>query len=201
MRIQTNYLSDILFLFLMIFITGCSKKEEPCPDAFDNYYDLTYSDRNKVPYYGKETLTFISNEGDTAMFSGQGTRKVYSTQQINCGRPVCPCSTNNFEKQRVEFKSQSTFFKDITFNLYRYEGVNEPYSSSFNWYIQYNTFEYRVNYILDTTNYKDTVTVKGIIQNCLRITGFPNETTKIYYHKDFGIVRMAITGGVVWDQN
>jgi hypothetical protein len=84
--------TTIFLLLLFALLSGCKKRDTDCPASQDYTYNVSKENKSKVPYKtGYETLTYISDSGDTAVLQGQGiknyyvTSSDYSTDDPDCG--------------------------------------------------------------------------------------------------------------------
>src|ERR1700741_1853934 len=62
---------SVVFL-LLLNLNSCKRETNPCHDPVTTKETLDEDNKKKIPYTGYDTLTFISNNGDTLRFAGQG---------------------------------------------------------------------------------------------------------------------------------
>src|SRR5687768_11910160 len=61
---------------------------DPCADVTDNYY-LSNDAKSKVPYTGNDTISMVSNAGDTIHCIGTG-KQLFTTRDFQLhGNPAC----------------------------------------------------------------------------------------------------------------
>ena len=104
---KTTKLISILILFIL---TQSCSKESPC----NNYtsqtfsYKLSENTKNQIPFKGPDTLTYISNIGDTAILIGQGKNNYILNSKIRVStNPDCP-EYDNYSNEFVDIKYKGT---------------------------------------------------------------------------------------------
>jgi hypothetical protein len=94
-------MKNLYIIFIaVLFINGC--KKESCYDCNDThtYFDLTQEQIAKTPYFTNsafDTLTFLSNKGDTLTFAKIKTHSSYF-RTINSNCPDCPVHYSYYQE-------------------------------------------------------------------------------------------------------
>jgi hypothetical protein len=192
-----------LSLLIFLLFTACSKQNY-CkgsyytPKTFN--YLLDDSTKVQIPYTGKETLTFISSQGDTAILVGQGKNNYMKKTTKNSVTSMdCPEYDNyNFERVDVEYKG-SNF--NLSYVFYRVEidnwkdentsvYLNENFSDSHLAYTEYYN---------STSRYDLQVQCGSKIIMGVKIYGGNNNP--IIYNKLYGIIQIQIDSNLVYTLN
>ncbi|MFZ4797405.1 MAG: hypothetical protein ACOYMA_07905 [Bacteroidia bacterium] len=206
MKIRTIYhakgmkLLSVLSLFMLII--GCSKKN-PCNDYTSQTFKYSLSDSTKtqIPYTGSETLTFISNQGDTVILVGQGKNNYFRNEKVKVSNnPECPEEDNySYEQLHIEYKGNNPNLSSIFFKSYA-----EIYSREYtnvtlnNTYAQYKAYS---DYYNDTSRYLNQV----IIGN-KKVAGIVIEADKstdpfFIFNKSYGIIQIQIDSNLIYTLN
>jgi hypothetical protein len=188
----TNKLISILLLFLLA--QSCTK-DANCGDQSDivNSYYISADDKSKIPFKGNDTLTYISDAGDTALLFGSGKREFIDQIRKNIsGNADCPRSTvdnnetisieyngNNNELNNVKYKIVASQDKTrLIYTINNYMGSLTPY------YFNEVSF-YTSDVMINNKNYK------GRQINLL-------DSVNLIYNKDFSFLKIEFIGGKIW---
>jgi len=115
----TTKLISILILF--IFAQSCTK-EPSCngqSDTINSYY-ISADDKSKIPFKGNNTLTYISNAGDTAMLIGNGKREfIDKVQTVIAGNADCYIYNVDYKETiSIEYTGDNLEFNRIKYKIY-----------------------------------------------------------------------------------
>jgi hypothetical protein len=96
--------TTIFLLLLFALLSGCKKRDTDCPASQDYTYNVSKENRSKVPYKtGYETLTYISDSGDTAVLHGQGIKNYYVTSSdYTTNNPDCG-GMDEWHVERIDY--------------------------------------------------------------------------------------------------
>jgi hypothetical protein len=101
-------LSALLCIFNIIFcFVACVKEGVNCDSYKDSYYYLSDDFKGKIPYKGFDTLTFISNMGDTAILYCQGKNQNFDKESQNQTAADCGEAKHNFY-EKIEFNFEGS---------------------------------------------------------------------------------------------
>ncbi len=82
-----SHFKIIITAFLLLLLPCCQPTED-CKETENIYHSITEDTKSKMPYSGNDTISFLSDAGDTAILIGQG--KVRSEEVETISHPICP---------------------------------------------------------------------------------------------------------------
>ena len=194
---KTNYqtlsmkLIFLLTLFVILF-QSCSK-ESDCNDQSDmiNSYNISADDKSKIPFKGNDTLTYISDAGDTAILIGNGKRAYMDVISKNIGDLECSrYQVDNNETIIFEYLGNNLELNRIK---YKITGNKERTLIEFNINILYaNDYPYYFN---SEKFYTDSILINGYYYS-----GLPKVDDVFYslYNFNYGFLKIQFNGGKIW---
>jgi hypothetical protein len=184
-----------LTLTSAIILNGCRKNDSSGCTQNTTTYNISSSDKSKIPYTGSDTLTFVrTTTGDTFTFYGKGWQSGINTAYT---AEDCP-QKEIFEVRQLTFQSP-TFSKSIVLNQYIVSVNKTP-----NMQIDFQTTDYQVSPIGALGHKNNTIVISNTIFNYVdsfsnnNLTPFPNNYM-CYYNIQFGILRMRLISGEIWE--
>ncbi len=151
---NTNKLISIL---LLIILAQSCTKDANCNGQSDivNSYYISADDKSKIPFKGNDTLTYISDGGDTAILIGNGKRAYMDVISKNIGDLECSrYQVDNNETVSFEYNGSNSELNKLGFKIY---GNNESTKIQFLINSFYgNTDPYYIN---NTTTYTNSVRI------------------------------------------
>ncbi len=194
-----KYLCFLLLLIPALVLSNC-KPDNPCDvsPTQNVTYNLDTADINKIPYRtdGRDTLVYISDEGDTATLYGQGAKRDYDV--IGTRRspnPDCQeVDAKSYETIEYYFKGTSPLINTINYKVTSDNGVTVYFNiNNISLYDPY--FEF-VNY---TNRYIDTVLINSKIYNGVLLYSSRPSVANIplLYNYKFGILKIT-KDGLIW---
>jgi hypothetical protein len=123
---KKSSLSNVILMSLLacMFFVACSKGYDLCegePDIEIKYREVVGADAMKLyPYKGNETLTFISNKGDTAVLVGKGQFFQYPRLRYSGGNDC----TNFYHEHAIlftEFVGNNPNFNHLRLEVFSLE--------------------------------------------------------------------------------
>ena len=178
---------------LIMLFENCTK-DPSCSDQSDivNSYYISADDKSKIPFKGNDTLTYISDAGDTAILIGSGKREfIDKVRTVIGGNADCykynvdnnetisiDYTGNNIEINNIKYtiigRSSKTL---IEYKLNSYMG--NKYPNNFN----------NINLYVDSVNITNTF-YKGIPINSINFNTL--------YNFNYGFLKIQFNGGKIW---
>jgi hypothetical protein len=193
---QTQSLIIILLLF-----SACSK-QNPCNGS--NYTPKTFNylidDNTKaqIPYTGNETLTFISNQGDTAILNGQGKNNYMKKTTKNSVTSIdCPEYDNyNFEYVDVEYKGTNSNLSNLFYRVF----ANEYRQLEASAYLNNSHYDYNayLSYYNNNSLYTYPVVCGNKTLFGRKILGEKDTDPFFIYNKSYGIIQIQIDSNLIY---
>lgn len=193
-RVKSFY--AILIILQIILQISCRPKIE-CDkgDTIEHYY-LPSKYIDSFPYNGSETLIFLSDHSDTAIFIGTGKRMGHElTESYNLASADCPQMKKIFidiVNYTFPCQNKSNFdYLELTCKAgYPHRPVNCLLDLSIYFKIhETSTFDYLIE-----TSIADSILYKG---NYLGGVFF-DRNSDVLFNKNFGIIRFKEPNGTVW---
>ncbi len=190
MKTKTKLLSII---GLIMLFENCTK-DANCGDQSDivNTYYISADDKSKIPFKGNDTLTYISDAGDTAILFGSGKREfIDQIRKDISGNADCPRSTvDNNETISIEYTGDNIELNRIKYKIY---GNKERTEIEFKFNAQYGI--YYPYYFNSPKFYNDTTLINGVLYY-----GLPLDITnyKALYNYEYGFIKIQFNGGKIW---
>jgi hypothetical protein len=186
-------LSALLCIFNIIFcFIACVKEGVNCDSYIDSYYYLSDDFKGKIPYKGFDTLTFISNMGDTAILYCQGKNQNFDKESQNQTAADCGEAKHNF-------------YEKIEFN---FEGSNSKLN---NMKIEFNSKYGRLNinimnklcygniaYFNNSSNYSDQIKFKNNSISGAYVTPYNDTTISVLYSYKLGCMKIKLLNNTTW---
>jgi len=202
---KTNIYHILFFTITPLLFIGCQKKTPDCTDGKDVYYNLSDSDKAKIPYTGTETLVFISNTGDTSKLFCQGKQDFYNSYSLG-GNPDCYMASAYSENMNFTFTSTNSNLSNYIYAPGIYN-TDPPISSDVHFSINNMTFESMgLSYFSNPANYSDTTYINNVIyygrklnrtiQNGQFLT--IDSTNTIFYKYPKGIIKIKFSNNQIW---
>jgi hypothetical protein len=182
----------------MLFGTSC--KERPCPE-YEVKVDTSYIPlMDKEPlesYHGFDTLTFLTEKGDTITFLGQGPNTGFK-QKDNYAEDYCSTKSTTFKQfTGYTFYPISQYASDIQYYIAR--ALSHKNGIDFNVLINKLTFSTSPSLPkLGSPSYIHNLNINGnVYDNVMKIfkNGNINEKSFIYYSKVNGIILIQFSDG------
>ncbi len=195
MKTKLFYIT-IIFSLLFIF-QACKRNESPCSNYTSKSYKFLLADSTKaqIPYTGNETLMFISNQGDTAILTGQGKNDYILNSTVYVGNdPACPKYDGySYEFVDIEYKGNNENLFHIFYRLNIDKWKDEFTNVNINDISVYTAYTGLYN---DTTQYNISIkNIKGY--NFDRNDGKPG----FVYNKSIGILQIKIDSNLIYTLN
>lgn len=186
----------ICLTILLLIISSCSK--DPCSSYQSKTYSYFLSDSTKtqIPFKGKDTLTYISNKGDTAFLFGTEKFNYIDSKKINgSGSPDCPQIDNyNYEVVNVRYDGNNQNLFSIYFSSTVNNWSDEYTKTTINYTSEFNGYTFNYN---STLLYTTPVIVRG-----KTIYGFNLDRNdgklSFVYNKTVGILQIKITDSLTY---
>jgi hypothetical protein len=184
----------LIIIGLIMLFENCTK-DANCGDQSDivNSYYISADDKSKIPFKGNDTLTYISDAGDTAILFGSGKREFIDQIRKNIsGNADCPRSTvDNNETISIEYNGSNNELNKLGFKIY---GNTENTKIQFLINSFYgNTDPYYFN---NTTTYSDSVRIGNKFYIGKPIVWLGINT--LLYNFNNGFLKIQLNGGKIW---
>lgn len=212
MKKYLKFISIVYILSNCILLESCSKNYNPCekkPKFEITRRWLIETDAYRLyPYKGNETLTFISNKGDTAVLKGKGQIFKY-TKFVDMGSSSPESCTQYYHEHEIyftEFVGNNPNFNHIGLEVFKRKdqpvllksyingktGVGDYFETSVrNLYITYRpefsniAFAYRdsvvsAHRVYITKSFNDPYPAQVILYREHGIIGYMPDSTTIY---------------------
>jgi hypothetical protein len=194
---KSSFLNFILLsLLASMFFIACKKDYDLCegqPDIEIKYRAVVGADAMKLyPYKGNETLTFISNKGDTAVLVGKGQLFKYPKLRYS-GNNDCTNFYHEHEITFAEYVGTNPKFNQLRLEIFKgkYSSyldchVYANYSRGFGDYWDAKSFYalYNPPIISQQIQFRDSLVNANIFYLGSNINEFP----KALYFRQFGVV-------------
>jgi hypothetical protein len=188
--------TKLISIFLLIILAQSCTKDTNCGDQskIENSYYISADDKSKIPFKGNDTLTYISDAGDTAILIGSGKREfIDKVRTVIGGNADCykynvdnnetisiEYTGDNIELNRIKYKIYGNKEKtEIEFTINSYYGITYPYN--------FNTPVF----------YTDSTMINGNFYYG-RPLGLNSSNYKAQYNFNYGFLKIQINGGKVW---
>jgi len=176
---KTTYIFTLIIA--IILLQSCKQNGGYDCVIPDEYYNLTSDEKSKIPYpKGKDTLTFLSDAGDTAILYSSGQFAGYEIVPLT-GRADCNIGSAYSEKIEVNYVGANSVLNNIKYNVF----INEFHESRIQ--LQYgNTYTsvFPLYYVNDETKYKDSVIINGTMIYGVTLSG------NIIFNKKYGVIKI-----------
>ena len=184
----------LIIIGLIMLFENCTK-DANCGDQSDivNSYYISADDKSKIPFKGNDTLTYISDAGDTAILFGSGKKEFIDQIRKNIsGNADCPRSTvDNNETISIEYNGSNNELNKLGFKIY---GNTENTKIQFLINSFYgNTDPYYFN---NTTTYSDSVRIGNKFYIGKPIVWLGINT--LLYNFNNGFLKIQLNGGKIW---
>ena len=178
----------------MIF--AACKKDTPCTHQ-EYFYDIPADELEVIPYKSFDTLTFIrTNTNDTFIFYGNNWSYGYYNSTNNI--PECTSTENR--------KTRTLQFSCIVINsaLKIEQRIPEGFTSTSTFQINFNNslFEDNASDIKNTKpDYLNLQIQNFVYENVYTFSSFSsvNAINKCFYSKQYGIIKMQLKNGEIWE--
>ncbi len=208
MKNYLKFISIVYLLFHFVILQSCRKDYDLCegePDIEIKYRAVVGADAMKLyPYKGNETLTFISNKGDTAVLVGKGKLFQYPRLRYSANND-CTKFYDEHAISFTEFVGNNPNFNHLRLEVFNFNqairlkpyineltglgdywnsnftnlyGINRPELSNINFLFRdsiLKAFSSAIPKIINEPNYP-----KVIIYPNLGIIGFQPDSNKVY---------------------
>ncbi len=178
---------------LIMLFENCSK-EPSCSDQSDivNSNYISADDKSKIPFKGNDTLTYISDAGDTAILIGSGKREfIDKVRTVIGGNADCyKYNVDNNETIIFEYLGNNLELNKIKYRIY---GNNER--TIVDYYLNnYNGNRYPNNFN-NLYYYTDSIFIKNSF-----IIGVPIKLSNLQtlYNFNYGFLKIQFNGGKIW---
>lgn len=187
------YLSTLILTFY-----SCSK---PCPDYQSKTYNYLLSDSTKaqIPFIGKDTLTYISNKGDTAFLFGTEKFNYIDSKKVNrSGSPDCPQIDNyNYEVVSVRYEGNNPNLFSIFYSSNVDYNKQENTNTIINDISEYYGYTFNYN---NTLSYTTPITIGNQIINGRNIDRKDGKPSFVY-NKVYGILQIKMNDSLTYTLN
>lgn len=168
-----------------------------------NNYNISDSNKAKIPYIGTDTLIFVSNTGDTATLIGQGKDDYYEKDTKLAKGGDCPLyEVNNYEYIEVNYVGNE-LIKSLKYLVFKNDfdpknltGLSIKINNQINVVIG-NTIGISFEYVTDYLPVQDSI----LIGNMISKGGYIDNNYKILYNKQYGILKFKDTNNKTWVLN
>jgi hypothetical protein len=186
-----------------ILIQACKRNESPCSNYTSKSYKFLLADSTKaqIPYTGNETLMFISNQGDTAILTGQGKNDYILNSTVNVGNdPACPKYDDySFEYVDCEYKGNNENLFHVFYTLYIDKWGDEYTNIILN--DIYSKYKAYTGYYNDTSRYSNQIDIGNNRVGGIIIEGDNNTDPTFTYNKSYGIIQIKIDSNLIYTLN
>ena len=191
-------LSLILIIFISsIFFQNCRRKDE-CPPVvpFVKNYEIPDGDIANIPYKGYDTLTYISDAGDTAMLYGHGRKKsVYWAVKETVNAEHCKVDNSYYYyKVETELTGSDTALSRIKYEIYVRKEF--PTEIQMSYYINLIPDGYTPDFINNQSKYKDSIQINGKFYTGRRLN--IENTLNYLYNNKYGFLQIKFESGKTW---
>ena len=183
----------LLTIICLLIIYSC-KRESPCSSYTSKNFKFLLADSTKaqIPYNGNEILMFISNQGDTAILTGQGKNNYIVKNSINVGTsPDCPKYDDySYEYVDLDYKGNNENLFHVFYRLH-IDNYNEiRITTNLN---EVSGYDAGIGIYNDSTRYNKSIKgIKGY--NFDRNDGKP----AFVYNKSIGILQIKIDSNLIY---
>ena len=168
----------VAVLFCSTAVQFSCDDPKPCPKADTITYNLSAAEKAFIPYKGHETLTFVSNLGDTMHFYGQGRKTHYEKDDWTSGD--CPGPYFELENDEASFKSDSAGWGKMRVLSFMNSGNNN--------FVEINFDEFESTYLTGA----DTAIINGRkyypVSKCFGSLE-DQRSVGIYYSPNEGVIK------------
>ncbi|MCF8429677.1 MAG: hypothetical protein K9G64_06045 [Bacteroidia bacterium] len=184
-----------LFIFCMAF-SSCTKDNDECKHG-EVYYNLAADELGAIPYKDFDTLTFIrTHTNDTFIFYANAWQSgnYKSTTKYDC-----------YDYEFRESKKLNFYNSKLNLNLKIEQFIPQNSFSTSHMIIEFTPtfYYYYINEIITGQPRFDTLTIQNksyknvyLFDNVI-VLG--NKNYKCYYNKEYGIVKMELQNGEIWE--
>ncbi len=179
---------NIMVLFALLactFFFACDK-HGGCPGLYESTSYMGEEYRNKLPYSGIDTLSFVINNKDTLVFMGQGRLVFFEPyyQTFNGG----DCAINN----KINYEGNNMFFEGKSCSIKISQTICPCSNSSLA--LDYNAQKYLFNIsslgarYSSAIPYYDSLIINGSYY--YGVNAFVSDGDSIYISKSHGFIRL-----------
>jgi hypothetical protein len=197
MKIPSKSNFILMSLLTCLFFIACKKDYDLCegePETEIKYRaTLSNDDMKYFPYKGNETLTFISNKGDTAILVGKGQLFKYPKLRYS-GNNDCTDFYDEHEITFAEFIGNDSSFYQLRFDMFEGNFSVYLFSQIFINYLRgygdywegYNVFSlYRIPPLVSQQIvFRDSLVNSSVFNLSSSMKDFP----KVFYYRQYGVV-------------
>ena len=184
---------------LLLFISSCSK--DPCSSYQTKTYNYLLSDSTKaqIPFKGKDTLTYISNKGDTAFLFGTEKFNYIDSKKIDrSGSPDCPQIDNyNYEVVIVIYNGNNPNLFSVFYKLPVDNWNDEKTIFNINYEPEFKTSS---SFFNNTLSYITPINIGSQIING-RTVDRKDGTASFVYNKTYGILQIKMNDSLTYNLN
>lgn len=189
-------MKNLFYLTTILLFYSCSKN--PCGNYQTKEYNGLLSDSSKAqyPFKGTDTLTYISNKGDTALLIGLWKINSIGVRNINkSGNPDCEqIDVYNNEFIQVRYSGSNSklysFINDVIAGT-----ENEEYTKfRINFEDEFGTTS---DFFNNTLSYNKPINIGSQTINGRNIDRNDGSASFVY-NKSFGILQIKITDSLIY---
>jgi len=183
----------VLAICVMLY-TSCSK-DKGCGGTIVQYANIPQSDKDLIPYQGRETLNFLHvNTGDTVTFLGESKWTSYSNSSF--GGADCVIETRR-EGRGIAYVNTNKS-SQIVINQY----IGSTTSTYFE--IVYDNLMISSSLLFSNQKFQDSVTIQGKKYFDIYFYSDDNISPKpkdygCYYTRKEGIIKLFTKTGDIWE--
>jgi hypothetical protein len=204
MKTQAIHIVAIILLAGSMLFSCKNEKQDPCEGVAPSeihHYQIKDEYKSKIPYSGTDTLTFISNAGDTAKLVGLGkaTYEDLDSKTIShtseCGNSISSYNETIF----IRFSGTSPDLKNIEYAVY-VEGQNPPITYTLELVVDGRRTFHGADVANNEAQYSETVTIKGVNYTAAKLYGLTSgdTSTLVFYNFNYGIIKIKTVNGKSW---
>ncbi len=179
---------------LIMLFENCSK-EPSCSDQSDivNSNYISADDKSKIPFKGNDTLTYISDAGDTAILIGSGKREfIDKVRTVIGGNADCyKYNVDNKEAIIIEYNGSNSELNTIGYAL-----IAAKDKTRLNYTINNYTGSLTPYYFNEVTFYTSNVVINNKNFTGRQINLL--DSVNLIYNRDFGFLKFVFNGGKIW---
>ncbi len=215
LKITKNYVMKspltkqiVMALFVLINTSSCiTESKVDCDDYYSppTYYNISEKSKSLISFLGKDTLTYVSTNGDTAILIGKDKYKYYEYYIETTGiYPECKGPEHYYENIRNSFKADIKH----SLNMLEYKiYIPVGYYSNGNYFaaidIKVNDYLLFDGYILagisDSLDFNDSVSINGKLYYGLTLFGDGQDSLpSLLYNPMYGILKVKFNSNEIW---
>lgn len=195
MKLNLKHLFALLLSIQFGLLISCGPKIECEKGDKTGHYYLPQKYVDSFPYNGSETLIFLSNHSDTAIFIGKGRKMGHElTESYNIASADCPRMKNTYtDIVNYSYKCQNkSLFDYLTLNcLTAYQWL--PITCVLDLDISRKVYSKSSYDILIELPIADSILYKGNY-----LAGAFMKNSDVLFNRNFGIIRFKELNGTEW---